>query len=164
MSNYSSSLQRMVSILNDTAFYNISPSSVIFAELSAYSSIIEDIIANINTTISEIFFESLSAKSEYLYDHLFQIGNPNISAHQRADLYSSRLAISTNYFSHKDVKSAIASGGITVNFIESPHNATLTVQVINDIGIFESPNDREIFIKKFLPAYLKPTFIHLISE
>lgn len=157
-----SSLSRLVTILNDTQFYKISDDSIIKSELATYSFVIDKIYSKLDQLISDIFFENISTYAEYMYDHLFQIGNPDISLQQRLDIYSKRISISKFYYNCDHIKNAISSGGLSVEFSESPETGILTVTVLDDIGIYENDIDRENFIKIFIPAYCNVKFIHKI--
>lgn len=108
------------------------------------------------------FTDNIESYAEYMYDHLFQIGNPDISSKERAEIYSKRLAISKSYYTVEDIKNAIESGGIKTSFIESPDTKELTIKIENDIGIFNTREAREAFINRYIPKYCKTRFIHLI--
>ncbi len=156
-------LDRLIKILNDTKLYKLDENSIITAELSSYAIIIDDIYGQLEEILSYIFFtDNMESYAEYMYDHLFQIGNPDISSKERAKIYSKRLAISKSYYTIEDIKNAIESGGIKVSFIESPDTKELTIKIENDIGIFNTREGREKFINQYIPKYCKTRFIHLI--
>ncbi|MDK2802108.1 MAG: hypothetical protein KFW09_01885 [Oscillospiraceae bacterium] len=154
-------LGNMVSILNNTNFYKISDKSFIFAELSCYSLILEYIVDNLYSSLNNIFFSSFDSFGEYMYDHLFQIGNPIISASERSNIYSSRLSISDKSYTKDEILSSIKSGGIEVELIEDIPNNHIQINIIKNLGIYSDQLHIERFIKNFLPSYSTNSFKHI---
>lgn len=157
-------LDNMVSILNNTNYYKISNKSFIFAELSCYSLILDYIFDNLYSSLNNIFFSSFDSFGEYMYDHLFQIGNPIISSSQRSNIYSSRLSISNNSYTKDEIISSIKSGGLDVDIIEDIPNNHLEINIIKNFGIYSEEPHIESFIKNFLPSYSTSSFKHIKKE
>lgn len=157
-----SSLDRILRILNDIKIYNLSDKSLVLAEMKAYAHAFDLVYNQIDRILKGCFLDDIHteyfAKFERLFSMPFSFGDTDERdkiAKEKVLMMKKRLSIKNNDFNMEGIKKALSSGGMEVNITEDFDTKTVTVTITKDSNICVERQEKEAFIKSFLPIHCK---------
>lgn len=157
-----SSYDRIIRILNNLAIYNLTGNSLIEAEMKAYCAVFDTVYEEIERIIQGCFLDEINSFYFNKFERLFAMPmTPALSddrekiSLEKVEMMKKRLSIKNDDFNLKGVKKAISSGGMEVDIKENFNDKSVTVTILKDSNICIEREEKEAFIKTFLPVHCK---------
>lgn len=153
-----SSLNSIKQKLRPLGFYNLNDTSLISAELSAYSVALDVIESMLAEMEKEYFIATAENYGLSMRERIFGTEQNEKSAESRRNMLLYRYAINSEDFNEGSIKKVMENVGINGYIIEVPDKNTIYINCLS----LEDPSADKSYIKsmveEFLPAHLDCIF------
>lgn len=160
------SYDRIIRILNSLSIYNLDDGSLIQAEIKSYCYVLDKVFKELEYILYGMFLDSVDSKYFSKFEKLFSmpvtkgIGEEHDKiAREKVKMMKKRLDIKNDDFNLEGIKKALSSGGMEVEITENFSNKTVDIKILEDKNIYVEREEKEAFIKSFLPVHCKLNLI-----
>jgi len=153
--------EKMAVQLKSTKLYRMDGTGLVDAEMKAYGKALDFMWAKAKRILTNCFFDQEDNTQRTIYESLF--GLPKTGeldseekrelARRKSAMMKQRLSIRNTDFNKAGIQKAIASGGMTVMLTENFGQKSIAVTVVKDENMILRQEDKEAFIRGFLPCH-----------
>ena len=153
-----SSLNSIKQKLRPLGLYNLDYSSLIHAELTAYSVVLDEIKRQLEKIEKERFIATAENFGLSTRERTFGAEQTEKSIENRRNILLYRSAICPTDFNKSRLKELMKIAGITCNIVEYPEQNALYIACFELNDPSADKNALQRMVEEFLPAHLEYTF------
>lgn len=153
-----STLNSIKQKLRPLGLYNLSDNSLINAELSAYSAVLDEIETQLEEIEKERFVATAEGYGLSMRERTFGTEKNDKTAQSRRNILLHRFSINPDDFNRSSIEKAMKNAGITGYLLESPGKNTVYINCLELDDPFADKNEIKSMIEEFIPAHLECKF------
>ena len=151
-------LNSLKAVLEPISIYDIKQSSIIYAELSAYSEGLDLLKNELSIAERECFISTAQTYGLLLREHLMGVLKSTLPVEYRREMLLHYVGVSEKSFTKASIEKALVSCGVVATISEYPSEYKIYINCVKTLDTTLTQEQIKNEAYKYLPPYLEAVF------